>query len=368
MQLSVIIPTRNRAASLARAVRGALALDYPSDHFEIVIVDNASTDQTSAVVRELQKLRGGSIVQYVPEARLGLHHARHAGAQAAAGDILLFTDDDATFSPQWASAYAAAFDQHGDMAAAGGPVHVAWDVPPPQWLTEFIERKEAITGGEHAFGPFSLLDRSNGFLLEPRGYFFGVNMAIRRGPLFELGGFNPEAFGGKWLGDGETGLVFKLWSRSLLIGYVPDAVVNHHMGPERMTVAYLRRRMANQGACDAYSEFHSGMPGRRALARRALKSIPRAAREGVKAAGRWNRTDPASLRAQMTAAQEGQRLAYTVRLIFDSERRALVERDDWLEISATGGPLRPTRLRAPGRHTPEESGMTHQSPSGTDRT
>jgi glycosyltransferase involved in cell wall biosynthesis len=329
-RLSVIIPTHNRAASLARSVRSALELDLLHDHGEILVVDNASTDQTPDVVSELQTAAGGSIVRYVQEADLGLHNARHTGARAAAGEILLFTDDDATFSPRWAGAYAAAFTEHGKMAAAGGPVHVAWDVPPPQWLTEFMERKEPFTGGEVAFGPFSLLDRSDQLLIEPGGYFFGVNMAIRRDVLFDLGGFNPEAFGGTWLGDGETGLVAKLSARGLLVGYVPDAEVHHHIGPERMTVAYLRRRMANQGACDVYTEFHAGVPCRRALARQVVLTAGRASRPSVKAVRGWNRTDPASLLAQMEAAQEVRRLAYIVRLIFDAERRALVERDDWL--------------------------------------
>jgi GT2 family glycosyltransferase len=156
-------------------------------------------------------------------------------------------------------------------------------------------------------------------------------MAIRRDVLFEVGGFNPEAYGGTWLGDGETGLVFKLWSRGLRVGYVPGAEVNHHIGPERMTARYLRRRMANQGACDAYTEFHAKMPRRRVLARQAVTMAARAARRSITAARGWNRTDPASLRTQIEAAHETQRLAYTVRLIFDAKRRALVQRDDWLE-------------------------------------
>jgi glucosyl-dolichyl phosphate glucuronosyltransferase len=172
MRLSVVIPTHNRAASLARTIRSALELDYPPDRYEVLVVDNAGTDRTLAVVCELQSAPGGSIVRCVQEARLGLHHARHAGARAATGDLLLFTDDDATFSPQWVSAYAAAFSAHGEMSAAGGPIRAAWDVPPPGWLIEFIERKEPFTGGEDAFGPLSLLDRSENLLIEQRGYFF----------------------------------------------------------------------------------------------------------------------------------------------------------------------------------------------------
>jgi glucosyl-dolichyl phosphate glucuronosyltransferase len=130
MRMSVIIPTRNRAASLARTVRSALELDLPAGRYEVLVVDNASTDQTFDVVRALEAGPRGSIIRYLQEARLGVHHARHAGARAAAGELLLFTDDDATLSPDWASAYAAAFNAHDEMAAAGGPIRAAWDVPP----------------------------------------------------------------------------------------------------------------------------------------------------------------------------------------------------------------------------------------------
>src|SRR5712692_2253520 len=121
MRLSVIIPTHNRAASLAQTLRSALELDYPPDRWEIIVVDDSSTDETANVVRELQRTPAGSIVRYVHEDHLEVSQARHIGARASAGELLLFTDDDVTFAPQWASAYASAFTAHDEMAAVGGP-------------------------------------------------------------------------------------------------------------------------------------------------------------------------------------------------------------------------------------------------------
>ena len=88
---------------------------------------------------------------------------------------------------------------------------------------------------------------------------------------------------------------------------------------------------------DAYTKFHAEMPCRRVLARQAIMTVARAARQSVKAARGWNRTDPASLGNQMKAAEEAQRLAYTFRLIFDAKRRGLVQRDNWLENSVSDG-------------------------------
>lgn len=89
-----------------RAVCSAVALDYPSDRYEIIVVDNASTDATPQEIKNLQGDVNRHILRYVSEERLGLHNARHAGARAANGEILVFTDDDATFDPGWLQSYA----------------------------------------------------------------------------------------------------------------------------------------------------------------------------------------------------------------------------------------------------------------------
>jgi glycosyltransferase involved in cell wall biosynthesis len=323
----MIIPTHDRAASLARTLRSALDLDFPPDGFEILVVDDSSTDETAEVVRELQRAPGVPAIRYLRGKHLEVTEARHMGARAAGGELLLFLDDDVTLSPQWASAYASAFTTHNDMAAAGGPIRPTWEVPPPEWLVEFIDRKYPYTGGEIQFGPLSLFERSDELVLDPRGYFFSANMAIRRDVFFDVAGFNPDALGRVVLGDGEIGLASKLWARGLLVGYVPDAELQHHIGPERMTVRYLRRRMSRQGSVDAYTQFHPEVPGRRALARHAVTMGYRAAARSVKAARHWNRTDPAGVVAQMEAAQAAQHVLYTVRLMFDQKRRALVERE-----------------------------------------
>ena len=106
--ISLIIPTYNRAASLKRALESALNLDYPPAGYEIIVVDNGSADATAEVVKNARHSSPGHKLKYVREERLGLHHARHAGVWAAEGDILIFTDDDATFDPGWVRAYAEA--------------------------------------------------------------------------------------------------------------------------------------------------------------------------------------------------------------------------------------------------------------------
>ena len=63
-----------------------------------------------------------------------------------------------------------------------------------------------------------------------------------------------------FLGDGEIGLNHKLWERGMLVGYVPEAIIYHHIPPQKMTVKYFRHRMASEGATDVYMRFHYGIP------------------------------------------------------------------------------------------------------------
>jgi GT2 family glycosyltransferase len=180
------------------------------------------------------------------------------------------------------------------------------------------------------FPAFSLLDLSPEFRLSERGIFFGVNMAIRRNALFETGGFNPEIFGDQWLGDGETGLQRKLWARGALIGYVPDALVYHHVTANRMTLEYLRKRQANDGACDMYARFHEQLPGLPGLIRAALSVIGEAARDWAAEPLFRGRTDPRAVRVQLRAARAWSRLQYVVRLMFSPRLQTLVTRETWL--------------------------------------
>ncbi len=319
--ISLIIPTYNRAGVLKRALNSAMSLAFQP--YEIVVVDNGSTDTTPAVVKDLQETSARRTLKYVREERIGLHNARHAGVWASEGKLLVFTDDDATFAPGWLRAYADAFDAHPEMVAAGGPVRPVWEAPPPKWLLQFMD--DAKT-----FGILSLMEPHDSFRLDPIGMIFGVNMAIRRDVLLELGGFNPDSFGDAWLGDGETGLVYKIWEHKMMIGYVPEALVYHHIPPERMTVEYLRRRAANQGVCDLYSEFHRKLPSVLSIFKRSALLALRHARSWMVGCLVKDRADIDALNIQLEAARSQAQLKYMLKVALEKKFQSFVVKTDWL--------------------------------------
>jgi glucosyl-dolichyl phosphate glucuronosyltransferase len=320
MNISVIIPTYKRPKSLLLHLRSLQEQTLSS--FEIIVVDNAADTEIERIVAEFNRT-ARIPVHYVPEPRLGVVHARHTGAQAAGGDILVFTDDDQTSEPAVLQAYANAFAEHPEMAAAGGPIRIVWESPPPKWLIEYI-------GQAKMFPLLGLVDIYDEFRLDPKGFFFSGNMAIRREVLFQVGGFNPELVGDLYFGDGEVGLYQKLWQRHMLIGYVPDAVMYHYIPPQRMTVEYFRRRMANEGAAEMYTRYHHGIPDRLHLFKHAAAIAAKNSKCWLGARLLRGRTDRRSVDFQMNAARTQSQVKYLLWLMFDKELRSLVLKKDWL--------------------------------------
>jgi glycosyltransferase involved in cell wall biosynthesis len=296
------------------------AQDYKN--FEVLVVDNACEQDLDEFLAT--KTFGSSLsLRYLAEPRPGVHHARHKGAEAALNELLLFTDDDATFAVDWVRAYADAFRAHPEMAAAGGPVHPAWDVDPPQWLLTFMK-------DERNFYPLSTMDRGDRFLLESRkGYFFSVNMGIRRPALEAAGGFHPEATGSAWLGDGETGLYFELWRRELAIGYVPTAIAYHHIPSERTTLRYLRHRMRNEGAAAVYTKYHPSVPDRGRLLLDSAGVCLRSAPYWIGSMLLLRSTEEPAVRLHVRTSESFSRVKHTLRLGFDRDYRRLVEEPPW---------------------------------------
>lgn len=314
--VSVVIPTFNRPKSLLRTLTSLAEQTYPC--FEVLVVDNACSAEVQRLVDEAA-FSFNYRLQYVPEKRLGVHHARHTGVAAARSELLLFTDDDATFSPGWVAAYVDAFRGNEQMAAAGGPVGASWEIPPPPWLTAFI-------GGDSTFYPLSIMDRGSDFLLQETGaFFFSVNMAIRRSVLIEAGGFRPEATGSSWVGDGETGLYLELWRRKMPIGYVPDALVLHHITSERLTVDYLRHRMRNEGAAGVFTRYHLRLPSRRRLLLDAVMLTVRSFPYWCASLICYRSNGLSAIRLHVRSADSFSQVRHTLRLMLDQRYRRIVQ-------------------------------------------
>ena len=256
MQLSAIICTHNRAAYLDKAIDSLLVQDYPD--YNILVVDNASTDATRSVVEaRLPHPR----LRYYHEPQLGLSVARNTGARLTQGDVITYLDDDAIAAPGWLSAMAAAFLAEPQLAIAGGRVTLLW--PPgysaPRWLSPGL----AENLGVYDLGdcPCAITQAN----LTPRG----LNYAIRRSFLTAVGGFdlNLGRVGKNLLSNEELRMTAVALKQGYKVRYLPAATVAHHVTPERLARRWFLKRGWWQGVSECYRERVAGRAGWRQFQR-----------------------------------------------------------------------------------------------------
>jgi glycosyltransferase involved in cell wall biosynthesis len=253
--VTAILCTRNRAAWLERALHSLARQSLPAEAREILVVDNASTDDTPAAVRRLAAEL--TPIRYLAEPRLGLSFARNAGWQAANGEIIAYLDDDAVAAPDWLErirdTFASLRPQPGCL---GGRVRLVWPGTRPAWASPDLD---SCFGALH----WSVEPR----WLEPGEWIVGCNMAFNRCHLAAVGGF-PTTLGRRGealLSMEETALQRALARRGLRAFYHPDVVVDHHVLPERITPDWVERRMFWNGASTAILQRLEGVALRRRI-------------------------------------------------------------------------------------------------------
>ncbi len=244
MKSSIIIPTYKITDYFLEALESVRGQDFSLNDYEIIIVDNASL--ATPELAAFHHPDGIPAVRYVHEPQNGLHRARHAGAQAARGDILVYLDDDVICPPGWLRAMVEPY-QEQRVAMVAGKVKLLFESEPPPWLSQFHYILSALDWGEGARA------------VPPYGSPVGCNMSIRKSVLFSVGGFNPDAFGDRrllrWRGDGECGLARKVHNAGLLVWYASEAWLWHRVPAARMTPEYICWRSAIGGIENAYADF-----------------------------------------------------------------------------------------------------------------
>ncbi len=320
MIISVIIPTFNRSDMLRQAITAVCEQTLSRDQYELVIADNASTDDTRSTIAEFNKNTSINI-KYVYESRPGLHWARHAGARAAQGKILVFIDDDCLPEPAWLANLVQAYEEF-KPDAAGGKILIRWNQPPPSWVVAY----ESVLGR---------LDRGpQTHFIKSKGCIHGGNFSILRDRLFEIGGFNPDQVGDHLLGDGETGLCRKIHAAGWKMLWVPSAMVWHQQTVERNgTLSDLKRRFANNGNGDAYAYYRRTNSRRRHLLRCCIKAFQQMTRHGILALLMRSSHNNAYYHHALKAAYFAAKGRYCWRLIWSTKLRQMVMRKDWITES-----------------------------------
>jgi len=234
LQFTAAICTRNRVKELARTL-DALEEQHANAPWEILVVDNASTDDTR---RMLEQRAGRSRVpfQIASESRRGIAFGRNRALEAARGDAIVFVDDDAVPRHGWLQAHVSAFND-SKVVGTGGRILPVLPKSTPYWYERIVSDGNG--------GPTSRFDfgEQPGDITEGDGQMFpfAANMGMRRDTALEAGGFRTDlGWGVEWLPGEETELMRRLWRRGGRVRYVPDAVVDHYILESRATWDYYQ--------------------------------------------------------------------------------------------------------------------------------
>jgi GT2 family glycosyltransferase len=197
-RVSVVVCSCNGARTIGETLAALKDLEYPD--YEIIVVDDGSTDDTSAI-------SGNHNVRLIRTKNNGLSIARNHGLAAATGEIIAYIDDDAYPDPYWLSYLAAAF-LRCEHAGVGGP-NIA--VPGDGVIADCVANAPG--------GPIHVLLSD-----DVAEHIPGCNMAYRREKLLAIGGFDPRF---RVAGD-DVDICWRLQERGWTLGFAPTAVVWHH--------------------------------------------------------------------------------------------------------------------------------------------
>jgi GT2 family glycosyltransferase len=208
--VSIVVITRNRSVSLKRALQTLAKLDYPS--YEIIVVDNASTDDTAQIAAAF------SVRYLYSPSNYGISRCRKEGVDAARGEIIAFCDDDCVPSSQWLRHLARRLWHEKDLGLVGGQVI-----------------NIGFTGGQRYKGRTKLgRNGTLSFAAKPEeAEFFGnMNLAFRKEVIQAIGGYDPF-----FNVMEEIDLATRMRRSGFRVDYEPAAILEHHN-----TGAFFKKR------------------------------------------------------------------------------------------------------------------------------
>lgn len=247
MDISAVVCTHNRCELLRQTLQSLMSQDYPISDYEVIVVDNRSTDGTRDVVYNFMKKGGdGSSnlieedmaeVRYIFEEKIGLSNARNRGIAESRGDLIAFIDDDAIAERFWLSRLMEVYREEKDAACVGGRVIDVWKVSKPVWWHPDLNIVSKFDYG------------SARAILKYPVFPIGTNISFRKDVLVNVGMFNINLgrSGSKLSGYEEADVCVKIHKLNQRIYYEPKAIVYHAVDERKLSRNFVRRRAYEEG-------------------------------------------------------------------------------------------------------------------------
>lgn len=242
--LSVIICTYNRDKYIYNVLKSVADNDFPREQYEIVLINNNSTDNTEAECQRFQLDYPDVTFHYLVEKQQGLSYARNCGIVNSRGELLVYVDDDALVNPEYLQTYADFFAHNAHAVAAGGPILPEYETQEPSWMSHYT--RQLVTGKLY------LGDKEREF---PRGsYPGGGNSCYRKSVFDKIGLFNVELGrkGNSLIGAEEKDLYDKMTTLGMKFYYLPTSILYHIIPEKKLTSDYFNRLTYGIGVSERY--------------------------------------------------------------------------------------------------------------------
>lgn len=238
MRLSVVICAYNKADLLLNAIDSLKEQSCEKDLFELIVIDNNSTDNTKEVCLDFKSNNPDMKFSYYLEKKQGLSSARNRGIKESNYEIISFIDDDAKANKDYVKNLLDTFLQNPEYIAAGGKVLPVYPGnKEPEWLSRYL------------WGIVAKIDYGDSSGLFPKKYPAGCNMAFRKFIFEKFGGFNEELI---YRGD-EKYVFNKLKKGNYKVYYAANVVVYHYIDEKRIQHEAILKISRNIGESERIS-------------------------------------------------------------------------------------------------------------------
>lgn len=232
-RISVIFCTYNRDRYIYKAIKSIVDQDFDRNRYEILIINNNSTDRTERICKQAILDFHDVDIRYFDECNQGLSYARNRGIEESKGEIIAFVDDDATaFEPDYLSSIDQFFANNKEAGACGGPIIPVYEGDKPSWLSHYTEE---LIGGALYKGKKTKPFRNGKF---PGG----GNSAYRREIFETCGLFNVELGrkGTGLIGAEEKDLYDRMTRAGVSFYYVPRMGIYHYISKKKLTPEHFK--------------------------------------------------------------------------------------------------------------------------------
>lgn len=260
MRLSVIIPTLNRASLLRHTLASIKKQTLPKTEFEIIVVDNGSTDNTMQICQEYEKENGNLV--YIYDNHVGLHNGRNRGFKESRADILVYADDDIEAGTEWLETIDRGF-KDDSVFLIGGNNYPIYETNKPPWFNRLWVYDHVSRCQVNQI--FSVVIIGNYPRIIDPYMVFGCNYAVRKSVVKAAGGFHPDGVPDNYLryrGDGETYISEFIKKKKMKTMFYPGASIGHRITQSKMTKDYVKKVAFRSGISDAFSKLREISSGR----------------------------------------------------------------------------------------------------------